>query len=218
MKNSLMAGASRFAHFAGLSRASTRAADDEDDKQGRRAEDENGGDSADGNDDGDDEPKGKKGKRGKADDDDGGKDASDNDDAGDDEPKGKRGKAEENDDDTSAEDDDEDEMKGKSSAASARRREQARISHILGHKAAANNPLLAVSLACTTRMTRKEAVAVLQQQPARADQDDGGNRHARRDRQDRNARLGGDAPAPSGKQAIAASWGAAFEKVGVKAR
>lgn len=214
---SLMAGASKFAHFAGLTRASKRAADgDDDQKQGRGAED--GEDDKTASEDGDDEPKGKRSRKAEENADD--TSASDGDgDGDDDKPAGKRSKkAEEDEDDKSAEDDDEDEMKGKSAAASARRREQARITHIVTHKAAANNPVLALSLACDTRMTRQEAVALLKAQPAQEAREDGGNRHARRDRQDRNASLGGDAPAQTGKQAVAASWDATLKKVGIKTR
>lgn len=230
MKTGLMAGASRFAHFAGLSRASRRAADeDEDGKQGRRADDDDGKEGED-----EDEPKGKRSRRAADDDDGDGKEsrrASDDDDddgkesrrASDDdgedegEPKGKRSRrAEEDDDEKEAADDDEDEMKGKGAVASARRREQARIAHILGHKAAGGNPVLAVSLACETRMTRQEAVRVLRSTPATQQaEDDRPNRHARTDRSSRNVRLGSDAAAPSGRQQVEASWDKAFASVGV---
>jgi hypothetical protein len=218
----MMAGASRFAHFAGLARpkkSPQRAAEDDDDKSAVEDDDDKDASEDDGDDQ--DEPKGKRSRRAAEDDDD--KDASEGDDDNDqDEPKGKRSRrAAEDDDDKDAEDDDEDEMKGKSAAAQARRREQARISHILGHKAAARNPRLAVSLACTTRMTRQEAVTVLMQEPDCDDDDRDdrrSNRHARQDRQSRNTQLGSDAQPPSGKQAVAASWGAAFEKAGIKTR
>lgn len=231
MKTGLMAGASRFAHFAGLSRASRRAAEDQDDdgKQGRRADDDDGKEGED-----EDEPKGKRSGRAADDDDDDGKEsrrASDDDDDDDgkesrraadddgddeDEPKGRRSRRAADDDDKDAEDDDEDEMKGKGAVASARRREQARIAHILGHKAAGGNPVLAVSLACETRMTRREAVRVLRSTPATQQaEDDRPNRHARTDRASRNVRLGSDASAPSGRQAVEASWDKAFASAGV---
>ena len=225
---SLMAGASRFAHFAGLTRASRRAADDDDKKQGRRADEED--DDKNAEDDDDDQPKGKGSRRaadddddkqGRAseddgnDDDDDGKNAEDDDD---DQPKGKRSRrAAEDDDDDKDADDDEDELKGKGAVATARRREQSRIAHILGHKAAAGNPVLAVSLACETRMTRQEAVRVMKSQPASqsASDDDRPNRHARTDRSGRNVRLGSDASPPSGQQAVSNSWDKAFAKAGV---
>lgn len=239
----LMAGASRFAHFAGLTRASTsrRAAEDDDDqKQSRRAADDDD-DDGNGADDDDDGKAGKRSRRA-ADDDDGkgdgadgddddgkqGRRASDEDDdddgkgAGDDDDDGKaskRSRRAADDDDGKDADDDEDEMKGKGAVASARRREQTRIAHILGHSAAAANPVLAVTLACETRMTRREAVRVLKSQPAREGAEEGrGNRHAREDRSRRNVTLGSDAGAPSGKQAVDASWGAAFGKAGIKTR
>lgn len=226
---SLMAGASRFAHFAGLTRASRRAADD-DDKKGRRADEDDDGKDADDDDGDDEEPKGKRSRRasdddddkqGRAsddDDDDDGKDASDGDDDDDDQPKGKRSRRASEDDDKDAEDDDEDEMKGKGAVASARRREQARIAHILGHKAAGDNPALAASLACETRLTRHEAVRVLKSTPAssQASEAAGGRRPNRHARTERNVQLGSDGSAPTGKTAVAASWDAAFAKVGVK--
>ena len=228
---SLMAGASRFAHFAGFSRSSRRAADDDNRQDDVDAEDEDKDPDA-SDEDGDDDTKTKKSKRArKAEDEDKDPDASDDDEDkdpdasdedGDDEPKTKKSKrakkADEDDKDPDAEDDDEDEMKGNSASAKARRREQARIAHILGSKAAANNPVLAVSLACTTRMTRREATRVLREQPAQANDDDGGNRHSRRDRQQRNANLGTDAPALSGLEAVAASWTNTFKRVGITPR
>ncbi|MGW8134147.1 hypothetical protein ACWGNZ_00710 [Sphingomonas zeae] len=231
----LMAGASRFAHFAGLSRSTARrraAEDDQDEpkgKRGRASEDED-----DDHDDDQDEPKGKRGRASEDEDDEDGNEpkgkrgrASEDDD--DDEPKGKRGRASEDDDDDDGEpkgkrsrrasdddddtdaEDDEDELNGKSSAASARRREQARIAHILGHKAAANNPALAVSLACTTRMSRHAAVRVLRDQPERDDE----RPHGRQSRTERNVTIGSDA-GPRGKAKTDAGWARAFGKAGVK--
>lgn len=231
------AGASRFAHFAGLSRKNSRRAaegddDNRDDKNGAD-EDDDGKDASE--DDNDEKPAGKRGSRARRsqDDDDDGKDASEGDgDDGDDDdkPAGKRGsrarRSEDDDDGKDAseedDDDDQDELNGKGAKAQARRREQARITHILSSPAAANNLALAVSLACETRMSRQQAVKVLKgQSDNRRDDDrrdrDGGNRHARRDRQDRNVALGSDATEPSGKQGVKASWDAAWKKVGAKA-
>ncbi|MGY2732383.1 hypothetical protein [Sphingomonas sp. UYP23] len=234
--SNLMAGASRFAHLAGFSRKARGAADDdqqEDQAKGKRSkasDDDDDDDQAKGkgsrasDDDGDDDQA--KGKRSKASDDDDDDDqakgkrskASDDDDD-DDQPKGKRSRASDDDDD---DDDDEKEMHGRSSAASARRREQARITHILSSKHAAANLPLAVSLACETRMPRREAVSVLKGQaavrPDRDYDDDRGNRHARNDRSSRNVALGGDAALPSDKKAIDSSWGSAFAKAGVPTR
>lgn len=66
------------------------------------------------------------------------------------------------------EDDDDKEMRGNSPAAQARRREQARCAAIFASPAAARNPVLAATLAFTMRMSRAEAVAVLESTPAPA--------------------------------------------------
>jgi hypothetical protein len=207
--------------------------DDDDQPKGKRskASDDQGdddqpkgkGSKASDDDDDDDQPKGKRSKASDDDDDDDqpkGKRSKASDDDDDDQPKGKRSKASDDDDDD--DDDDEKEMHGRSLAASARRREQARITHILSSKHAASNLPLAVSLACETRMPRREAVSVLKGQaaarPDRDEDDDRGNRHARNDRSSRNVALGGDAALPSGKKAIDSSWGSAFAKAGVPTR
>ncbi|HEX7853867.1 MAG TPA: hypothetical protein VF503_09245 [Sphingobium sp.] len=189
--NSLMAGVSRFAHFAGLSRTSAIGAGEEEDTDRQSAENSSGDD-----DDDDDE-----GDQSEA-------------------PGGKGTGADDGDtDDDSEGDDDEKEMRGDGAVASARRREQQRICHILGHASAANNVALAVSLACETRMTRKEAVALLTSQPA-ATQGSGPqrNQHSRPDRSSRNADLSSDTAPPNGREAVNASWGKAFAKAGVKSR
>ncbi|WP_288935530.1 hypothetical protein [uncultured Sphingomonas sp.] len=222
--NRLSAGASRFAHFAGFTRSSRRASEDDETTDARASEDE----EEDGEHAEEDEPKDEaKGKKG-------GKARSAEDDDSDDEPKGKRGskasdedddaededeepkargkksrRAEDDDDSADAEDDDDkEEMNGRSAKAAARRREQARIAHILGHSAAANNPALAVSLACDTRMTRQEAVAVLKGQ---AGQQANGHQ-SRSAREDRNPQLGNSGG--SGKQKAGSSWGRSFGKLG----
>lgn len=79
--------------------------------------------------------------------------------------------AEEDEDDEKAEDEDDDkdtEMRGSSPVAKARRREQRRCAAIFSSKMAARNPVLAANLAFKTRMTRKEAIAVLEGTPAPA--------------------------------------------------
>lgn len=63
-------------------------------------------------------------------------------------------------------DDDKEEMSGKSAASQARLREQARCAAIFASSAAARNPVLAANLAFKTRMTRAEALAVLESTPA----------------------------------------------------
>lgn len=110
-------------------------------------------------------------------------------------------RAEDDDRDPDAEDD-EGEMRGKSSAARARRREQARCAAIMGSKAAARNPVLAANLAFKTRMTRAEAIETLEGTPAPASA-------VHSNRAARNPSLGGDGGAkPSRQQALAARWDA----------
>jgi len=239
----LSAGTSRFAHLTGLSRRSRLAEDDNQDdndepngKKSRAADDDDGDEDepkgkksrrATDDDDGDeDEPKGKKSRA--ADDDDGDEDepkgkksrrATDDGDGDEDEPKGKKSRRAADDEEG---DDDKEEMSGRSARASARMREQARIAAILGHPSAAHNLPLAVSLACETRMTRREAIAVMRGQAANV-RDDGDddyvprNRHAREDRASRNPRIGSEQQI-SGKQAVSASWDHAFQKAGIKTR
>ena len=233
---SLMAGASRFAHFAGLSRSSARkAAEDDQDDKGARAEDDDEDKGADDDDDAD--TKGKKGKRSRAKADDGddgddgddksskrGSKASDDDDDGkdaedEDEPKSKgkksRRASEDDDDEDAEEDDDKEEMTGRSAKAAARRRERARCSAIFAHKSAAHNVALAASLAFDTTMTRQEAIAVMKGQAGRAD-DREEPRHASRER--RNPDLGASHGADETRKKPGASWGRAFTKVGVAPR
>ena len=109
-------------------------------------------------------------------------------------------------------------MDGKSARASARRREQARIAHILSSPSAANNLPLAISLACETRMTRMEVVRVLEGQAGRRDEEPSGGRHSRSDRSGRNVQLGTDTGPGDGKQAVKSSWDAAWKKAGVNVR
>jgi hypothetical protein len=238
----LSAGTSRFAHLTGLSRRSRLAEDenqdDNDDPKGKksRAADDDDGDedeskgkksrrAADDDSQDDDDPKGKKSRA--ADDDDGDEDepkgkksrrAADDDDGDEDEPKGKKSRRAAEDDD----DDDKEEMSGRSARASARMREQARIAAILGHPSAAHNLPLAVSLACETRMTRREAIAVMRGQTSNVRDDDDDdyvprNRHARADRASRNPRIGSEQQI-SGQQAVSSSWDHAFKKAGIKTR
>ena len=108
---------------------------------------------------------------------------------------------EEKDDDPHADDDDE-EMRGKSTVAKARRREQARCAAIFASPAAARNPVLAANLAFKTRMTRAEAIATLEATPAAASA-------VHSNRSARNPNLGADGGTkPSHQQALAARWDA----------
>ena len=193
--SNLSAGTSRFAHLAGLARSSRRMAEDDEDQ---------------------DDQKGKRSRRASEDDPD--------DDGDDDKCKGKRSRRASEDDEDDDEDDSREEMHGRNARASARVREQQRIAAILGHSAAAANLPLAVSLACETRMTRREAIRTLRgqvrQNRSDRDDDDGDhrqNRHARTERMNRNTNLGTDVEI-TGTKAVDASWGAAFAKAGIKTR
>ncbi|BET09427.1 hypothetical protein THI4931_04690 [Pandoraea sputorum] len=190
-----------FAHLAGITSRAARA-EDEDRRDDDRAED----DEMDDQDREDRDPgdsKGKKGRRAEEREDD--KTDADEDPNDD---KSKRARRAEDDVDPDAEDDDADpdaeddegEMRGKSSAARARRREQARCAAIMGSRAAARNPVLAANLAFKTRMTRAEAIDTLEATPAPASA-------AHSTRAARNPSLGGDGGAkPSRQQALAARW------------
>jgi hypothetical protein len=192
-----VANALSFAHLTGFAKADEpnderdRRDDAEDDDPEKKDQDRENGDS-------------KKGKKAE--------DKKDDDSAQDDEPeknddddKKAKSKAEDDDDsDAEDEDDKDDEMHGKSAAAAARRRERARCAAIFGTKAAGKNPALAANLAFNTRMTRKEAIVVLESTPAA-----GGFSG----RSARNPNLGTGAALPSSKQAVASNWDAAFKKV-----
>lgn len=113
-------------------------------------------------------------------------------------------------------DDDEEEMRGNSPVAQARNRERARCAAIFASEAAGRNPVLAAQLAFTTRMTRSEALGVLEAAPAAAMP---GARTAERVARADNPILtpgGGGAQKPSG-QVIAAGWESAMKKAGVVA-
>ncbi|WP_087688048.1 hypothetical protein [Pandoraea sp. PE-S2R-1] len=191
-----------FAHLAGITSRAARA-EDEDRRDDDRAEDDEMDDQD--RDDGDPgDSKDKKGRRAEDRED-------DKPDAEDDSDPNKSGRSTANDDaDPDAEDEDADpdaedddgEMRGKSAAARARRREQARCAAIMGSKAAARNPVLAANLAFKTRMTRAEAIDTLEATPASASA-------AHSTRAARNPSLGGDGGAkPSRQQALAARWDA----------
>lgn len=155
-----VASALSFAHLAGLGRGRAAASGDEDpekkddnkDAKAAKADDE----------DPEKDDKEKKDPAAKAEDDDPNAESEDPEKKDDDE-KSKTANADEQDGD-----DDKDEMSGKSAAAQARVREQARCAAIFASPAAARNPVLAANLAFKTRMTRQEALAVLESTPAPA--------------------------------------------------
>ena len=195
-----LAGALSFAHLAGVGRAQSsdddKPIDDDKEKQkAARAEDEDPEEEDDKKKDGakakDDETDAKA-----EDDDQPSSDDGDGDDKGD-----KKGRAKADEDD-----DRDDEMRGASAVAKARLREQARCAAIFASAGAAKNPVLAANLAFKTRMSRKEALVVLDSTPAAAPS------HAHRSA--RNPALGaGDPPQQSQKQAQTARWDAAFAAV-----
>lgn len=180
-----------FAHLLGLAAS---AEDDEDKvKKGRRAEED---------DDKDDKDKDGKARRAEEDDE---KDK-------DDDKSSRRAKGAEDDDDDEDMEDDEDEMRGNSAAAKARRRERARCAAIFGCQAAGVRPDVAATLAFSTNMSRKEAIAVLTSTAAGAEP-------RRRGLDDRMASLktpvagvDGGASAPAGMTQVAAAIVAAGEK------
>lgn len=179
---SLAARGLSFAHLAGLSAKASKAEDDEDKKDAKAEDDEEKKDAkAEFDDDKKDDDK-----SAKAEDDDG-KEKDDEDDE-----EKKDAKADDGDDD--------EEMRGKSAVAKGRLREQARCAAIFASKAAARNPVLAANLAFTTRMSRQEALAVLEGTPAPASA-------AHTNRAARNPNIGTDGGAKqSPQQAMAARW------------
>ncbi|UPG86849.1 hypothetical protein L2Y94_05705 [Luteibacter aegosomatis] len=206
-----VASALSFAHLTGLGRSSAKRAraEDDEDKKARRAQEEDDeqderseGDDPDAEDD--DRQDDKQSRRARA---------ADNPDDDEDKPsskKAKRAKADGDDpeDDPDAEDDDdEEEMNGSGSAAKARARERARFAAIFSSKAAARNLPLAMSLACNTRMTRRQVIAVLRDAPA-AQALSGVNNH----RESRNPNLGTDRGESSRQASVASSWDAAMKK------
>ena len=223
MTNLLMAGASRFAHLAGLrflaagddadggdkAKKSRATADDDDDDDGMDEGDakksKSKANAADDDDDGmdGDEPKSKRGKAKAAADDDADGEA-------DDEPKSKRGKAKAaaDDDEDDDEDDDKKEMSGTGPRAAARRRERARCAAIFAHPAAGGNPALAASLAFETSLSRSAAIAVMSSQPKTM------GTTVRTPRGAANPQLGTDGAPPK----TAASWDRSLAKLGLTPR
>lgn len=218
----LAASAISFAHLGSVRGKSARAADDKDkdykdddkdddkDASAKKADDQE--------DTGDDDAKAKADDPSAEDDDD--KDekkgkaktasAEDDDDEDDKKPEGKKGKASARGPDE--DEDDAEELHGKSAVARARLREQARCAAIMGCRAAGRNVPLAAQLALSTRMTRDEAIAVLENTPA-------ASADASLSRAARNPRLGsGGDVAVDSKAALSAGWDRAFEKAGAVRR
>lgn len=208
----LAASALSFAHLSSVGRGKQAKADDKD-KDYRDKDDGEGDDkraeSDDENDTGDQDAKADDPSAGEDDDEENRKQKSP------DGKKSKRAKAEEDDDDDrkKTDEDDSEEMHGSSAIARARLREQARCAAIMGCRAAGRNVPLAARLALTTRMTREEAIGVLEDSPAASAVDTSASRAAR------NPRLGaGGDKSVDAVAAVAASWDRAFEKVGAVRR
>ena len=108
---------------------------------------------------------------------------------------------------------DDEEMSGEASSAAnaARIRERARCAAIFAHPAAVANPQLAGELAFGTRLTRKEARAILAKMPEPAAAAKTDLRTAMATQQPVRLGPGGEAPRDPGA-AIAASWDNVLKK------
>ncbi|WP_432731466.1 hypothetical protein [Variovorax sp. W6] len=87
--------------------------------------------------------------------------------------------------------DEDEEMHGSGAMAAARDRERARCEAIVNCAAGLRSPALAKSIAFTSRMTRKEGIALLENTPAAATVDSRNQARA-----DRNPRIGAHPAAP----------------------
>ncbi|NID15389.1 hypothetical protein [Luteibacter yeojuensis] len=199
--------AAPFAHLLGLGAS---AEEDEDKtKKGRRAEDG-----------GDDDDKDKDGKARRAEDDkekDGdekeGRAEGDDDKEKDDDKSGRRAKSRaEDDEDMDDDEDDEEEMRGNSAAAKSRRRERARCAAIFGCKAAGARPDVAATLAFSTTMSRREAIAVLTSTATSTEPRRRGLDERMASLRTPAAGVDGGASAPAGMTPVAAAIVAAGEK------
>jgi hypothetical protein len=195
-----------FAHLSGVSaRAASGDEDDGDDKEKDKDAKADGDEPKD-EDPNDDSGKGSKGAKGsKAEDD----DKKDDDDGEDPKDKGAKG-AKADDQDPDAEDEDPDEeVRGKSAAATARRRERARCAAIFGSKHAQGRVALAAHFAFNTTMTRSEAIGALKDAPMAA-----ATRTPNSARQAANPQVSSSAGASPGQKAVvASSWDKAFATV-----
>jgi hypothetical protein len=159
-----VASALSFAHLSGLGRKSAAKAEDDDEKKDRDHEDGDAKKAKKADSDKPDDEDNDKKDDAKAEDDDADSkaaadDVDEDEDDGDEKKKSKKAKAD---------DDNDEEMRGKSATAQARLREQARCASIFASPAAARNPVLAANLAFKSRMSRGEALAILEATPAAA--------------------------------------------------
>ncbi len=174
MRQTLMAGASSFAHLLGRAPKAAKAADK--DKDPTCADDDLDDEKGDGDDEGDGPKDGKKSKRAESpekDEETDEREERDEEESGDakksKKAKGKRAEADDDEgDDGESGDDDEEGDDGsdgadmrKKSARAARLRERARCSAIFKDAAAGKNPALAAQLAFGTSLPRSEAISVL---------------------------------------------------------
>jgi hypothetical protein len=177
MRQTLMAGASSFAHLLGRAPKASKAAGDEDDKKAKRAaDDELDDEKGDGDDEGDGPKDGKKSKRAESPEQDEENDETkerDEEEDGDAKKSkkagAKRAKADDGEgDDGESGDDDEEGDDGsdgadmrRKGARSARLRERARCAAIFSDASAGKNPALAAQLAFGTDLPRSQAINVL---------------------------------------------------------
>lgn len=200
---SSVASALSFAHLAGLGFRSAKAESDPDEKDDKKDSKADGDNPKD-----DDKKEGRRAQRADESDDEYAEynDGEDEKDDKKDKESAKSAKADDEDaEDDDKKDDDEDEMRGKSAAASARRRERSRCAAIMGSKMAARNVVLAANLAFNTTMTRQQAIAVLRDTPAASVPDNG--------RSARNPSLGaGGESGMNSRAAVASSWDIAMQR------
>jgi hypothetical protein len=202
-RSALLGSASTFAHLLGRA-PKARAEDDRDEDDKKPKDSKKAADDSDEDDDKDKDAKSSRAEDKKDDDDDKDKDA-------------KSSRADDDDEDMSAEEDDEDEDdkkdKGDAKASAARRRERARCAAIFGTKAAGARPDVAAHLAFESNMGRRAACSLLK--TLAAGQASVKGLSARMEGM-QNVGPGQDrASAPTGRQALNASWDAAAKRAGV---